>query len=116
MRRQHALPLLVVAEHHHRIEAEDVHVHGGGAREPGARFGNRLHHHRRLADAESRSAVRFRHRDAEPAVARTRLVEIHREFAILVAREPVLVAEAFAQLLDRFADAFLLGRRAEIHF
>ena len=49
---------------------------------PAARLGDRLHHDRRLGDAEARAAVVLRHGDAEPAVARHRLVKLVREAAV----------------------------------
>src|SRR5205823_5055419 len=103
---QPAALLLLGAEHHHRVETEDIHVHRRAAGEAGARFGDRLHHHRGLADAEPRAAVRFRHRDAKPTVASASLVKIAGEFAVAIAREPVVVAEAVAKLADRLANPF----------
>ena len=61
---------------------------------PAPDLGDRLHHHRGFGDAEARAAVLLRHRDAEPAVARQRRVEVGREAAFAVALEPVLVGEA----------------------
>jgi len=114
-RRQHAPLLLGGAENHHGIQTENVHVHRGGAREARARLRDRLHHHGRLRDAEARAAELLRHRDAEPAVARQRLVQLGRKTPFLVVLQPVLVAELRAQLRHRLADALLLGRRREVH-
>src|SRR5205085_11760682 len=74
-----------------------------------------LHQHRRLADAEPGAAISFGHCDAEPAVARARLLEFARELAALVVSEPVVGVEALAELRDRVANAFLLGRERKIH-
>src|SRR5688572_15894026 len=114
-RRKPAALLLLRAEYDDRIEAEDVHVHRRGAGEARARLGDRLHHHRRLGDAEPRAAVGLGHRDTEPAVARERLVKVGGESAFAVALEPVIVAEALAELRNRLADALLLGGERKIH-
>src|SRR5581483_2639564 len=68
-----------------------------------------------LADAEPGAAIAFRHRDAEPAVARAGLVKVRGELAALVMSEPVIVAEALAELGDRLADSFLFRREGEVH-
>ena len=65
---------------------------------------------RRFGDAEPRAAVFLRHRDPQPAVLRERGVEIVRKAALAVALEPVVEIEARADLRDRVADRFLLGR------
>ena len=77
--------------------------------------GDRLHHQRRLGDAEARAAVRLRHGDAEPAGVGERAVEVVGEAALAVLAQPVVGVERRAEPLDRVADAFLLGREGEIH-
>ena len=67
---QPAFFLGVGAEYDDRVETEDVHMRGGGARHAGAGRGDGLHHDRRLDDAEPGAAVLHRHRNPEPAVAR----------------------------------------------
>ena len=47
-RRQEALLLLGRAEHHHRVEPENIHMNRRGAAEAGTGLRDRLHHHRRL--------------------------------------------------------------------
>ncbi len=84
-RGQHAALLCLGAEHHHRVQSENVHVHGGSARHAGAGFGDGLHHERRLGDAESGAAVFLRHGDAEPATFRERLMKIVGKTALTVA-------------------------------
>ena len=110
-RRQHSLLLLVAAEHHDRVQPEDVHVQGRGAGQARARLGDGLHHQRRFGDAEARAAVLLRDADAEPAVVREGAVEIVRKAAVAVLGEPVVVAEPRADLADRVADRLLLGRQ-----
>jgi hypothetical protein len=83
-RRQPARLLLVVAEHHHRVQPEDVHVHRRSARQAGPGGRDRLHHQRRLGDAQARAAPGLRHRDAQPAGIGQRLVELVREAAVAV--------------------------------
>ncbi len=104
-RRQKAPLLLLAAELHHRVQAEDVHVQRRCAAEPGARLGDRLHHGGGLADAEAGAAVFFGHGDAEPAVARDGGVELLGETALAVALEPIGVAEPGTEPLDGVADA-----------
>jgi hypothetical protein len=55
------------AEHHGRMQAEDVHVHRRRARQPGAGGGDGVHHERRFGDAQAGAADIPRHRDAQPA-------------------------------------------------
>ncbi|MGX1043962.1 hypothetical protein AB7M41_003668 [Bradyrhizobium diazoefficiens] len=83
-RRQHALALLLGAEHDDGIEPEHVDMHGRGAGHAGAGFGNGTHHDRRFRDAEPRAAIGLRHADAEPAGVGQRLVEIVRKAAVMV--------------------------------
>ena len=76
---------------------------------------NRLHHDRGLGDAEPGAAVFLRHRDAEPAAFRDRLMELVRKLAVAVACEPVLVVEAGAELRDRVAQLELIRGEGKIH-
>jgi hypothetical protein len=62
-----------------------------------------VHHHRGFADAEPRSAVGFRNADAEPAIRRKRTMKFVGKFAVAIALEPIVVAEARADLFDRGA-------------
>jgi hypothetical protein len=79
------------------------------------RFGNGLHHQSGLGDAKTGAAIRLRDADAEPSVIGKGAVEVLREAAVVVLGEPVVVAKARADLLDRCADRLLLGREREIH-
>ena len=114
-RGQHAPLLRLGAEHHHGVEPEDVHVHGRRAAHAGARFRHRLHHDRRLGDAEPGAAIILRHADAEPAIARERLVQLAREAPVAIARQPVLVVERRADPRDGVAQRNLLLVQREIH-
>jgi len=95
-RRQEAALLRVAAEDDDRIEAEDIHVQRGGAGEGGARFGDRLHHRRRLGDAKSAAAVGLGHGDAEPAGLGKGAMELVREVPVAIAAQPILIVEAAA--------------------
>jgi hypothetical protein len=102
-RRQHAALLLLGAEHHHRVQAEDVHMQRRCPGKPGARCAHRLHHQRGLCDAEAGAAERFGNADAEPAIGDESPVEVLREAAFAIPFEPIIVAEARAELLHRRA-------------
>ena len=78
-RGKHALLLLLRAEQHDRLQAEHRHVDARRAAHAGARFGDRLHHHRGFGDAEPRAAELGRHRDPEPAASTIDCEEIVRE-------------------------------------
>ncbi len=113
--RQHAALLRVGAEHHDRLQAEDIDVHGGSARHGGAGFGDRLHHDGRLGDAEARAAIGFRHGDAEPSRLRQRSVQLMRKIAGAVLREPIGVVELRAELEDLVPDLLLLLVQRKVH-
>ena len=114
-RRQPAFFLGVAAEYDDRVEAEDVHMHGGGVRHAGAGRGDGLHHDRRLDDAEPGAAVLHRHRNPEPAIAREGGMKFVGETPCAVLLQPVIKVELGAHRGDRGADRFLLGRNSEIH-
>ena len=109
-RRQHALLLLVGAEHHHRVEPENVHVHRGRSAHAGAGFRDRAHQHRGLRDAEPGAAIGLRHGDPQQLRAGHRAVEILREFGAPVLLQPIGVVEAAAQPLGQ-RPHLLLARR-----
>ena len=106
-RRQHAALLLLGAVNDDRIEAENIHVHGGRAGQAGARRGDGLHHDGGFGDAEARAAIGFRDADAEPAVVGERAIELFGKFAVAVALQPIIVAKARADFLDRGAHRLL---------
>jgi hypothetical protein len=114
-RRQHAPLLLLGAEHHHRIQSEDVHVDRGGAAHRGAGFRDRLHHDGGIGDAEPGAPECLGQGDAEPAAFGDRPVELMRKRAVAIARQPIGVVEARAELRDRLAQLELVGREGEIH-
>ena len=94
-----------------RAEQVDVDRRGGG--HAAAVAGDLVHHDRRLGDAEAGAAVFLRHGDAEPAGLRHRPVELVREHAVLVAREPVVVVESRDDGAHALADgvALVFGRQ-----
>ncbi|MET4844366.1 hypothetical protein ABIF62_004861 [Bradyrhizobium japonicum] len=114
-RRQHALALLLGAEHDHGIEPEHVDVHRRGTGHAGTGFRDGAHHDRGFGDAEPRAAIGFGHADAEPAGVRQRLVEVVREAAVMVLLQPIGVGKTFADLCDSVANGFLLIGEREIH-
>ena len=113
---KNALLLLLGTEHHDRIGPEDIEMDRRGALQRRARFGDRLHHDRGLGDAESGSAVLFRHGDTQPPGIGHGAVEILGEAAVLVLLQPVFAVELGAQLADAVLDGELLFCEGEIHF
>ena len=63
------------------------------------------------ADPQAGAAMRFGHRDPEPAGVGKRLVEVQRKPAFTVLAQPVIGVEGRADALDGVADLFLLGRQ-----
>src|SRR5207253_8757466 len=61
------------------------------------------------------AAVGRVHRDAEPAGLGERRVKVGRKPARAIAFEPVVVAEAFADFLDRAFDRALVVGQVELH-
>src|SRR5262245_32913592 len=112
-RRQKAPLLRLAAEHHHRIEAEDVHVHRRGAGKGRARLGDCLHHHGGFGDAEPRTAISLGNSNAEPAGIGKGAMKVVRKVAVTVSCQPVVIAELGAKLQNCRAD-FLLGR-GQVH-
>ncbi len=111
--RQPARALRRVAEHHHRVQPEDIHMDGGGAGE--ARAGRRdgLHHQRGLGHAQAGAAVLRRHGDSQPAVARQVDMQVVRKPALAVALQPIVVRVAGANLVHRVADGDLFRVNAK---
>jgi hypothetical protein len=83
-RRQKPPLLLAAAEDDDRVQPEDVHVYRRGAAEPAAGFGDCLHQHGGLGNAEPAAAVSLGHCDAEPAACGHRPVKLLREAARLI--------------------------------
>ena len=73
-------------------------------------LGDRLHHDRRLGDAEAGAAIRLRHGDAEPVAFGHGGEERVGEGRGPVAFQPVVVVEAGAELQHLVADLLLFGR------
>jgi hypothetical protein len=76
------------------VEAEDVQVYGRRAGQRRPRFGDRLHHHGGIGDAEACAAIGLRHGDAQPAIRRHGGMELVRKRAGGILLAPVGVAEA----------------------
>ena len=99
--------LLNRAVNHDRVRPEQIDVHRRRRGHAAAVAGHLVHHHRGFGDAQARAAVRHRHGDAQPAGFGHRTMEGMREFAVFVARQPVVVAET-APRRRRFADGKLV--------
>src|SRR6202012_200458 len=72
-----------------------------------------MHHDRGFGDAEARAAIVFRHGDAEPACIRHRAMKFERKCAVVVARQPVIVAEPRYDRADAFPDRGMIVRWRE---
>ena len=114
-RREHARLLFVGAEDDDGVEAEDVHVNGGGAGHAGAGLGDGLHHDAGLGDAEAGAAIFRRDANAEETFGGQRLVQVVREGAVGVAGQPIGIVEPLAQPGDGVADGLLFGSQCEVH-
>ena len=114
-RGQHAALLCVGAEHHHRVEAEDVEVDGRCAGHAGTGLGDRLHQYRGFRDAETGPAICFRHGDAEPVAVCHGGEEGVGEGRRPVTLQPVRIVEAGADLQHLFADLLLFCGEGEVH-
>ena len=104
--------LLGRAFHDDRMRPEQIDVHGRGRRHAAAVAGDLVHHDGRLGDAEPGAAVLLRHGDAEPAGLGHRAVELAREDAVLVARQPIVVAEPGHDGAHALADRLTLVLRS----
>ena len=105
--------LLRRALHDDRMRPEQVDVHGRGGGHAAAVACDLMHHDGGFGDAEARAAVFLRHGDAEPAGLRHRAMELARKDAVVVARQPVIVAELRDDGAHAFADrvAFVFSRQ-----
>src|SRR5262249_36798543 len=75
----------------------------------------RLHHERRLGDAQSGAPVGFRHGNPEPTGLRQRFVKFVREMPVGVAGEPIVIPEACADLEHTVANILLAGDARQAH-
>ncbi|MNX61053.1 hypothetical protein D3C86_919780 [compost metagenome] len=107
--------LLVGAEHHHGVQAEDVHVYSRRAGKARAGRGDSLHHQRRFGHAQARAAILRRHRNAQPAVASQVGVQWLGKAAFAVAFQPVFVGVAVADARYGVAQRQLLRGEGKVH-
>ena len=112
---QPALLLRLRAIHHHRVQAEHIHVDGRGPRQARARCRDRLHHDAGLQYAQARAAIGLRHGDAQPAGAGHGAVKVHGKAAMEVFFKPVVVGEVLAHVTDRCAYGGLVVGLSKIH-
>ncbi len=103
-----------VAVDHDRVEAKNIHVHGGGAGEAGARRGDRLHHDGGFGDAETGTAIGLRDADAEPAAGGDGAAEFFGKRPVAITLEPIIVAKARADFLHRLAQRQLKLGQGEV--
>jgi hypothetical protein len=73
-----------------------------------------VHHDGGLGDAEAGAAILLRHRDPEPARIRHCTMEFERKHAVVVASQPVVVAEPRHDGADAFPDRGMIVRRHEL--
>src|ERR1700676_826842 len=72
-----------------------------------------MHHDRGLGHAEARTAILLRHRDAEPARVSHRPMKFERNHAIIVARQPIVIAEACYDRAHAFSNCRVIICRLE---
>jgi hypothetical protein len=107
-RRQEALLLLLGAEHHNRVQTEDVDVDRRGRRHRTGRVRQPLHHQCRLGQAEPGAADILRHGDAEPPALGDRPGIFVRKTCGLVRLAPVVIAESICNLSNGFNQRVLV--------
>ena len=95
--------------------AKEVDVHGGSATHARPRAGHGVGKERRLRDALAGAAVGLGHGNAEPAPVRHRLHKGLREFPLLVAATPIVVAEVRAEFRRGIRKGLLFCREFEVH-
>jgi hypothetical protein len=97
------------------MRAEEVDVHARRGSHPAAVAADLVHHDRCLGDTQAGPTVFHWHGDAQPPGLGHRRVELPRELAVFVAREPVLVVERPNHAGDTFADGPLVITCRKIH-
>src|SRR5215207_9682203 len=73
-----------------------------------------MHHDRGFSHPEAGAAVLLRHGDAEPAGIRHRAVKFGWKHAVLVTRQPVVVAEASHDRTNSLPDSGVIVGRLEL--
>ncbi len=72
-----------------------------------------MHHDRGFGHAETGTAVLLRHRDAEPTGVSHRPMKFERKDAVIVARQPIVIAEAGHDRANSFPDRGMIVRWLE---
>jgi len=94
---------------------EQVDVDGRCRGHSPAVAGDFAHHAHRFGEPESRAAIFLGHGDAEPAAFRHRAVKLVGKFSVVIARQPIFVAEFAHNGLHAFADDFVVFVAGKIH-
>ena len=106
--------LLRRALHDDRMRPEQIDVHRRGRGHAAAMACDFMHHDRGLGHPEAGAAIFLRHGDAEPAGVGHRAMKLERKLAVVVARQPVIVAEARDDRAHAFANGRVIVRRLEL--
>src|ERR1700694_6172738 len=105
--------LLRRALHDDGMRSEQIDMHRRRRRHSAAVACDFMHHDRGFGHAETRAAKFFRHRDAEPAGVGHRAMKLKWKYAVIVACQPVVVAEAGYDRADAFPDRAVIVRWLE---
>ena len=105
---QPARALLLAAEHHDRMRAEDVDVDRRARAHCAGTARHAVHQQSGLGHAEPGAAIRLGHRDAEIARLGNRTVELERKLAGPVVVQPVGILETRAQAVHVLDDGALI--------
>jgi hypothetical protein len=114
-RRNPALLLFVRTEHHDGMWSEQIDVHRRGGRHAAAVARHLVHHDHSLSHAKTRSAIGLGHGEPQPAALGHGAMKLHGEMPVLVALQPVGIAEARSHCRHPLADGFVIVISRKIH-
>src|ERR1700687_790 len=106
--------LLRRALHDDGVRPEQIDMNRRSRGHPAPVASHFMHHDRGLGHAEARTAILLRHRDAEPARVSHRPMKFERKHAIIVARQPIVIAEACYDRAHAFSNCRVVICRLEL--
>ena len=95
------------------MRPEQIDMHGRSRRHAAAMACDLVHHDCGFGHTKSGAAKLFRHSDAKPARLGHRPMKLKRKYAVIIARQPILVAEAAHDRANSFPDCRVIVRRLE---